>query len=188
MGSNWFSYGLLFSLVNAKWSFNFALVIRQKNSAQNLYCAGGGWWVGGGWCTFYRPQSGLELSIYPSYARTSLAPLGDMPTNNGPGGEGWVHSHWSSTSECIYGMTFCLDSEKLNTHNDWKSPYKQGIRKKPSMFVGLAWWFTNYTNLIRKPTFGLRQAWVFVPNTKKKTAKIFHTSTINMVGYSLSPP
>ena len=36
------------SLVNAKWSFNFALVIRQKISAKNLYCAGGGWWVDGG--------------------------------------------------------------------------------------------------------------------------------------------
>ena len=36
-----------------------------------------GWWVvGGGWCTFFRPHSGTELSIYPSYARTSLAPLG----------------------------------------------------------------------------------------------------------------
>ena len=40
MGSNWFSYGLL-SLVNEEWSFNFALVIRQKNSVKILYCAGG---------------------------------------------------------------------------------------------------------------------------------------------------
>ena len=34
-----------------------------------------GWWVGG-WYTFFRPHSGSELSIYPSYARSSLAPLG----------------------------------------------------------------------------------------------------------------
>ena len=35
-----------------------------------------GWWVGG-WYTFFRPHSGIaELSIYPSYARSSLAPLG----------------------------------------------------------------------------------------------------------------
>ena len=39
MGSNWFSYGLL-SLVNEKWSFNFAMVIRQKIPAKNL-CADG---------------------------------------------------------------------------------------------------------------------------------------------------
>ena len=40
-----------------------------------------GWWVGGGWlvggrCTFFRPHFGSELSIYPSYARSNLAPLG----------------------------------------------------------------------------------------------------------------
>ena len=36
-----------------------------------------GWWVvGGGRCTFFRPHSGSELSIYPSYARRTLAPLG----------------------------------------------------------------------------------------------------------------
>ena len=29
-----------------KMSFNFALVIRQKKSAKNLYCADG-WWVDG---------------------------------------------------------------------------------------------------------------------------------------------
>ena len=35
-----------------------------------------GWWVGG-WYTFFRPHSGIaELSIYPSYARSNLAPLG----------------------------------------------------------------------------------------------------------------
>ena len=31
-----------------------------------------GWWVvGGEWCTFFRPHSGSELSIYPSYTRPS---------------------------------------------------------------------------------------------------------------------
>ena len=32
-------------------------------------------WVGR-WRTFSRPHSGSELSIYPSYARSNLAPLG----------------------------------------------------------------------------------------------------------------
>ena len=35
-----------------------------------------GWWVVGGRCTFFRPHFGSELSIYPSYARSNLAPLG----------------------------------------------------------------------------------------------------------------
>ena len=52
MESNWFSYGLL-SLVNAKWSFHFEPIIRQKISAKILYCADGrmdGWtdgWMDG---------------------------------------------------------------------------------------------------------------------------------------------
>ena len=44
IGSNLFSYGLL-SLVNEEWSFNFAWVIRRKNSAENLHFSDG--WVGG---------------------------------------------------------------------------------------------------------------------------------------------
>ena len=35
-----------------------------------------GWWLVGGRCTFFRPHFGSELSIYPSYARSNLAPLG----------------------------------------------------------------------------------------------------------------
>ena len=36
--------------MNAKWSFNFALVIRQKNRPKTFIVrvVGGGWWVDGG--------------------------------------------------------------------------------------------------------------------------------------------
>ena len=41
-----FLWFIVLSLVIEKMSFNFALVIRQKNSAKKLYCTDG-WWVDG---------------------------------------------------------------------------------------------------------------------------------------------
>ena len=60
-----------------KFGGNTAL---ESVSFGGWWVVGGGWWVvGGGRCTFFRPHSGSELSIYPSYARRTLAPLGIIP-------------------------------------------------------------------------------------------------------------
>ena len=51
----------------------------ERVSFVGWWMVDGGWWmVDGGRCTFFRPHSGSELSIYPSYARRSLAPLGNI--------------------------------------------------------------------------------------------------------------
>ena len=44
-----------------KMSFNFAMVIRQKKSAKNLYCADGWCVVGGGWCVDGRQFGSLNF-------------------------------------------------------------------------------------------------------------------------------
>ena len=62
-----FFWFIVLSLVNIKLSFNSALVIRQKNSAKNLYCAGGGWWVGGRWSTRSFDSSQIQIRLQLRY-------------------------------------------------------------------------------------------------------------------------